>query len=320
MAGFIGSACAREFLARSWHVTGLVHHHQPQGLQGIDTIAGSLAERDAVLAALADRGPFDVIINCAGIASDIARRGQLMRINYEGVRNLIEGMRSSATGRLVHVSSTDVYGLRDFDAADESTPLDNNRHNAYPASKILAEQAITASLPAERYAILRPAAVCGQGDRTLLPRLLAFLRGSPCLIYFGRWHGKNRWPLANVRNVARAAYLAATCDEAAGQAYNVLDPPIVSVADYMLWVVKTFLPHKVGMKSICIPTALCWLPAKVSSVLSAALGTREPIFEPTLYALYTVASDLNFSTKKLAGLFAARGERFADSCEGCTVA
>jgi nucleoside-diphosphate-sugar epimerase len=299
-------------------VTALVHRTAPQGIDGADVIRASLADREPLMAALAEKAPFDAVVNCAGIASDVARRRLLMQVNHHGVVNLLECMKRLQLGRLVHISSTDVYGLRDFHSADESTPLDNNRHNGYPESKILAEQAMTATLPAERYAILRPAAVCGEGDKTLLPRLLAFLRGSPVLVYFGRWRGKNRWPLVNVRNVATAAFLAATCDDAAGQAYNLIDPPAITMEQYLQWVLRTFLPEKVGVKALSIPLPLWWLPGQISSVLSRALGTKNPIFEPSLYALYSVAMNLDFSSRKLEALFERHGEKFVDSYHGCT--
>ena len=342
-AGFIGNACAREFLTRGWRVTALVHRTAPQGLAGATLVRGSLTDRARLAAVLSETGPFDTVVNCAGLATDVAPPAQLMQANFAGTRHLAELLAtvpSAAQTRLVHISTTDVYGLRDFNAATEETPFARTPRNAYPRSKICAEQAITASLtpahhpgsavlvstrhplpavadgpggPPLRYVLLRPGAVCGPGDRTILPRVLAFLRSSPRVVYFGRWRGRNRWPLVHVQNVATAAFLAATCAETAGQAYNVVDPLFTSVAAYYDWVLRTFLPERVGLPVICVPLGLAAIYAGCSTLLARALRRTQPLFEPSLYALLSIAANLDFSSRKLEELFARHGERFVPS-------
>ncbi|MFB3890877.1 MAG: NAD-dependent epimerase/dehydratase family protein [Phycisphaerae bacterium] len=312
-AGFIGNACAREFLSRGWGVAALVHRREPEGLEGAALVRGTLSDQEALGSLLAAKGPFDAVVNCAGIASDVARRSRVMEANYLAAMNLAQALERRPVGRLVHISTTDVYGLRDFTDADESTPLDGRTRQPYPRSKVLAEKAIAAALPAGRYVLLRPGVVCGPGDKSILPRVLAFLRHSPWVVHFGRWRGQNRWPLAHVRNVATAAVLAATCDGAAGQAYNVVDPAFTTVEAYCRRVLQSFLPDKARMKSISIPVWAMWPYSLASSGLSRALGRDNPLFEPSLYALRSISSNLDFSSRKLQALFAAHGERMVDS-------
>ncbi len=146
-----------------------------------------------------------------------------------------------------------------------------------------------------------------------MPRVIAFLRPSPWVVHFGPWRGCNRWPLAHVRNVAKAAFLAATCDEAAGQAYNVVDPTFTTVEEYYRWVLRTFLPDRRGIRSITVPVGLAWPYARISSLLSRAMGRLHPLLDPSLYALYSLASNLDFSSRKLQDLFARHGEQFTRS-------
>ena len=54
----------------------------------------------------------------------------------------------------------------------------------------------------------------------------------------------------------------------------------------------------------------------VCSLLSRALNRSQPLWEPSLYALYGIASNLDFSSRKLQGLFAAGSEEFVDSFAG----
>ena len=309
-AGFIGGACVREFLGRGWHVTSLIHRRWSSALAGTRRVRASITDRASLASALAGRGPFDAVVHCAGRASDVGSEADFRQTNLLGVQNVMACMNTAAIGRLVHVSTTDVYGLRDFRDADERTPFRNNLRNRYPKYKILAERAIAAELPPDRRVILRPAAVWGAGDTTILPRILDFLRRSPAIVHFGRWRGRNRWPLAHVENVARAAFLAASCDDALGEAYNVLDPERTTIDEYYRMLIAACLPAKAGMLAITLPFAVGWAVGWASELISNALGAKHPVFEPSRYGLYSVSCNLDFSSAKLERLFARHGEPF----------
>jgi nucleoside-diphosphate-sugar epimerase len=208
------------------------------------------------------------------------------------------------------MSTTDVYGIRDFSGAGEDTPLANNRRNPYPKYKILAEEHIRRSLPADRYVILRPAFVWGPGDTTLMPRAIAFLRASPVIVHFGPWRGHNRWPLAYVGNVARVAWAAATSDAAPGEAYNVVDPEPTSVDDYYRLLIDLFLPERSGIRSLSLPLALAWPTAALSTAVSKLLNRQHPIYDPSLYGLWHLSHSQDFSGQKAARLLAGCGDAF----------
>ncbi len=50
--------------------------------------------------------------------------------------------------------------------------------------------------------------------------------------------------------------------------------------------------------------------------MSRALNRSQPLREPSLYDLYSIASNLDFSCRKLQGFFAAGSEVFVDSFAG----
>lgn len=303
-AGFIGSACAKEFLRRGFDVTVTVHHRAPQDMPEATVVRVDLADLAALAEFLREATPFDSVIHCAGLASDVARRGRLMKANFHAVRNLVDCMHTRPMARLVHISTTDVYGIRDFTNADEDTPLAERPDNAYPLSKILAERYIRDNFPRHHYVILRPGLVHGHGDQTILPRVLAFLRSSPRVVYFGRWRGGNRWPLVDVRTVACAAVAAATKDRALGQAFNVVDPAFVTIEQYYRQVLRDHLPEKANMKTLSMPLAFAWPYAAISSLLSKLLNRDQPLMDPSLYALRSIAANLDFSSEKLQQLLA----------------
>jgi nucleoside-diphosphate-sugar epimerase len=248
------------------------------------------------------------VIHCAGRASDVGWPREFRRANFDSVVNLGLLCRETGISRLVFVSTTDVYGLRDFcGEAEDELPLDTSARNPYPRYKIRAEQWLRANLPPARYAIIRPAAVWGEGDPTLTPRFRAFLASSPYIVHFGRWRGQNRWPLADVRTVAAANCLAAVRPEAAGQAINVLDSDRTTIEAFYRQLAAQYFPDR-RFRSITLPYACGAALGGAISLLSNLLNLRHPFADPSLYALRSVSHNLDFSNARLRSLFAQAGE------------
>ena len=317
-AGFIGRACVKEFLSRGWGVTALVHNKVPGDLAELER-AGQISLRRVRLEdygslipllreARKIRGNAELsVVHCAGLASDTGRERRFRIANLDFAVNVARCL-GELPGRLVFISTTDVYGLKDFVAANERTSFCNNLKNPYPRYKIEAEVELKGILPPERMVILRPAAVWGPGDTTILPRFLKFMKGSPFIVHFGRWRGTNRWPMCHIGNVSRAAYLASTGDWGLGKAINLMDSEVTSIEEYYRLIIETFFPQKRGCKSITLPFWLGYALGALSSSLSKALGMEHPLFDPTLYGLYSVSKNLDFDNSKMLELFSSAGE------------
>jgi nucleoside-diphosphate-sugar epimerase len=323
--GFIGGAIVREFLAQGWAVDAAVRRCVPDELRAaaaegrVRLRVADLSDPSssaALFAPEAGRAPVDAVVHGAGRASDTGRRSAFRRANYDAVRHLAAAALARGAGRFVFVSTTDVYGLRDFRGeAEDALPLRADPPHPYPAFKIAAEQWLRANLPPDRWTILRPGAVWGPGDRTLTPRLVAFLRGSPFIIHFGPWRGTNRWPLAHVRNVAGAACLAATSPDASGRAINVLDTERTSVDEWTRLVAARFLPRR-RFRTLCLPR---WVGAGFGwpvERLSSALNLAHPFADPTRYAARSISANLDFDNARLRALFAEAGRALVTRAEG----
>jgi nucleoside-diphosphate-sugar epimerase len=322
-AGFLGGAVAEEFRTRGWRVCGTVHRRPPlRAVAGATLLPTDIRDADSLARCVATaqalgEGRLDVIVHCAGRATDIGRRALFAAANTEPLRHLAPLAQRHRVGRFVFVSTTDVYGLRDHCDGDESLPLAPFPRNPYPESKADAERFLLCAWPRERYAVVRPAQIWGVGDRTLTARVVKFLRSSPAIVHFGPWRGANRWPLAHVRNVAKACYLAATRDEAAGRAFNVLDDERTTVDDYYRMVARLYMPEK-RFRTVYLPfwSGVAWGGAV--SALSTLLGRDRPLADPSHYALYAVSRNLDFSNRRLGRLFRAAGERMTSRAEGLT--
>jgi len=317
-AGFIGRHVAAAFVERGWRVFGLLHRAPPvfeatDGGPGTLTyLRGDATQLESLRAVLRECGePPDAIVHCAGRASDVGWRREFRRANYESVCHLVLLVQELGIGRLVFVSTTDVYGLRDFNGQQEDDmPLALRSRNPYPYYKIRAERQIRESLPPERYVLLRPAQVWGPGDETITPRVVAFLRHSPAIVHFGRWRGRNRCPLVHVGTVALAAVLAAHRPEVAGQALNVIDDERVSVDAFYRKVAAEFLPGK-RFRTVALPYWIGWLLAAPVTAISNLLNLRHPFADPSLYALRTVSHNLEFGNERLRALLQASGDESA---------
>lgn len=319
-AGFIGSYCTRELATRGWHVCALQHHARiplfdasPGRLEILD---GDVSDEASLSAIFAASGPFDAVVHCAGRASDVGLRSEFRRVNFEPVRHLVALARSGAIGRMVFISTTDVYGLRDFAAAAaEDTPLEDNLKNPYPFYKIEAEKLLRRELPPEKYCIVRPAAVWGVGDRTFAPRILGFLRMAPWIIHFGKWRGGNRWPLAHVRNVAAAVCLCAAEPAAAGSAVNVIDSERTTADEFYRLLASVYLPGR-SFKSVTLPFMAGQALGTMVSAISDRLNLGHPFMDPSLYALYAANCNLDFDNARLRELLETAGHRLVTREEG----
>lgn len=317
-SGFIGCACVHEFIERGWFVTALINKSYPPALDNFstspafDTLKVSVCDDEHLQSAISkysENKKIDCILHCAGRPADIGPDGLFRKLNFESVRNIVKLLSNLSIGKLIFISTTDVYGIKDFQDADEKTEFSNNLANPYPHYKILSEKYISEHLPPSKYVIIRPAAVWGPGDNTILPRVLSFLKTSPFIVNFGKWKGRNRWPLAFIGNLSKAVYFSAATDTLNGQALNIIDKEKTNIEEYYRILIDAFIPDRKNVRTINLPFPVGWALASSSTCISNLLRMEKPLFEPSLYGLYSVSKNLDFSHKKLEAFLNANGEK-----------
>ncbi|RPI79134.1 MAG: SDR family NAD(P)-dependent oxidoreductase [Desulfobacteraceae bacterium] len=326
-AGFIGGYVVEEFIHNDWAVSALVHRRVSEKLERlvqdkkIAIVKGDAADKTSLIEAIAEAGQKwsrvpDVIVHCAGRASDVGWKREFRRANFDSVRFIGEWVGEKETRKIIFVSTTDVYGLRDFGhEKEEDLPLCNNKNNPYPEYKILAEQWLVENLQPEQYGIVQPASVWGVGDTTMTARAVDFLRVSPWIIHFGHWKGRNRWPMAHVRNVAAGIYLAAVRSELAGKAVHILDSEFTSCDDFYRIIAGIYLPGK-KFGRICLPLWLGKAFGGVVSLVSNLFNLDRPITDPSLYALHIVSSNLDFDNQRFVQIMKKVGRHVWTREEG----
>ncbi len=158
VGGLIGSNMAAAVAQQSWETIGC-HRARTVELDGVQTIAVDVAERNQCVAAAMEFDP-DVIVHAAGgvALSRFEREPRLAELDYLATEHTIAAARA-VRARYVLVSCDWVYsGYRPagsrFAESDTPAPV-----NAYGRSKLACEQAaMRANLP---WLILRPADVYG---------------------------------------------------------------------------------------------------------------------------------------------------------------
>ena len=186
----------------------------------VETIRGDITDRDTLREAVKN---VDVIFHLAAKlhinepSNDLYE--EYKRINIEGTHQLVTAAKAAGVGRLIFFSTINVYGPGDFKKIfDENSPL--SPASAYAETKAQAEKVVLSEMPS---VVLRLAAVYSPRMKGNYRRLLAAL-GKRYFLMVG--DGQNRRTLVHVKDVCRAAILAAEQRSALGQTYNVTDGEI----------------------------------------------------------------------------------------------
>lgn len=289
-AGYIGSNAVKYFLNIGWEVVAMVHKATTS--LPVKTITADLNDLDS-LDRVFDGEQYDYVVHIAARASDVGADRLFRTANFEAVKRLATSAVANGVKRFLYLSTADVYGLHDFHGETEAELLfDYKVTNPYPKYKILAEEWLQANIPQEKFACIRPCVVWGNGDTTITPRAIAFLKSSPFVLHFGPWRGENRWPLAHVENVCRAIHAALIVSGAGGKGITVLDSKVTTMSQYYRELATEYLPNK-RIRELCLPTFLIYPVAWLSTKLSV----NRPLWDPTLYALDTITHNLDFSNQ-----------------------
>ncbi|MBC6470789.1 NAD-dependent epimerase/dehydratase family protein [Actinomadura alba] len=263
-SGFVGGAVCRELARR-----GCAVHAYGRRAQIAPPHVGGAAYRswDLTRAPLTEAPRVDAVVHCAGTVSDWGPAAEFFVTNLGGTRNALATFPGA---RFVHVSTASVYDpYRPTVMATEDEAPVRRYANAYGASKAAAERAVLAV--ADRpVVILRPHAVYGPGDTTLLPRLLSAVRGRR-LILAG--DGRQRVSLTSIGNLVRAC-VRATDARADEGVFNVTDAEPVALDDALRAILAE---RRVDARPAYVPARAAWpLASAVEGVHLLARRTEPP--------------------------------------------
>jgi 2-alkyl-3-oxoalkanoate reductase len=286
-SGFVGGRVSRHLIAQGWDVVAF--GRQP----GDDPTGVPEAEVrywDIVTGPLTDPPEVDAVVHAAAFVGDVGAREPVRRTNVEGTAAVV---RTFPRARLVHISTCSVYHPErpQVMATEDEAPAPETVRwpSPYGETKALAERVLLRHRPDA--VVLRPHAVYGPGDTTLMPRLReAGARGTIPL----PGNGRQRHSVTQVTNLAEACRLACLPDAPPG-VYNVTDPEPVLLADAMARLAAQ--PDGTLPRVRPVPAALLLGVAAVGETLSRTV--RRPRRPPiTRYAVGHLGRERTFDVTR----------------------
>jgi dTDP-glucose 4,6-dehydratase len=237
--GFIGSHLTERLVEEGAEVRALVHYNAlgRQGwldrsprLREIEVISGDITDRDCVWQAV--KGKEIVFHLGALIAIPYSYQVPLsyVRTNTEGTINVLQSARDEGLERVIHTSTSEVYGTAQYVPIDEKHPLKGQ--SPYAASKIGADQMAEAFHLSFNVPVVtvRPFNTFGprQSTRAIIPTIIV-----QCLlgdtIRLGNMHPTR--DLNFVSNTVDGFLAAASEPSALGQTFNLGSNREISIGD-----------------------------------------------------------------------------------------
>jgi dTDP-glucose 4,6-dehydratase len=149
--GFIGSHLAEALVREGASVRAFVRYNsrgdhgwleacEPEVVRELEIFRGDLANPEAVAGAVAER---DVVLHLGAlipIPYSYRHPREFVTANVTGTLNVLEATRREEVGRLVHTSTSEVYGTAQMVPIDEEHPL--RPQSPYAATKVGADQLV----------------------------------------------------------------------------------------------------------------------------------------------------------------------------------
>jgi nucleoside-diphosphate-sugar epimerase len=271
-SGFIGSHAAAHLAAAGHDVLAVGRDHArlaPAQRAGCRIRSVDLASDDLTDVVHGQ----SAIIHCAARASPWGRPDEFHRDNVAATERLVAAAADAGSvRRFVHLSTPSIY-FRFCDQRDISEEfVPPERWGTLYAKTKWQSECIVRRFEALSPIILRPRAVFGPGDRTIVPRLIAVAERG----FFPLPAGGNAWTdLTYIDNVvaAVAAALGAP-DSLGGRAFNITNGEPVQIRDLLA---RLFRVLRITPRMVPMPRAALLALARGSELLSRYFGSgREP--------------------------------------------
>lgn len=184
--GFIGSHLCEALVRKGADVKALVHYNSrndrgmleyaEKGLVSeMEILSGDVRDSDCVRAAVME---CDVVFHLAaliGIPYSYINPRDVVDTNILGTLNVLQAARDFETEKVIHLSTSEVYGTAQYVPMDEKHPL--NPQSPYAATKVAADQLALSFCRSFKFpvALARPFNVYGprQSARAIVPTIVS---------------------------------------------------------------------------------------------------------------------------------------------------
>ncbi|MFE1629465.1 NAD-dependent epimerase/dehydratase family protein [Brevibacillus reuszeri] len=273
--GFLGQKLVHRLHEEGYEVTALGRDQRiGSELQqkGIRFVQSDIRDKEAMVEACRNQ---DVVHHVAAFSSPWGTYRDMYATNVDGTSHIIAGCMKYGIERLVHVSTPSIYfAFDDREGIQENDPLPKRFANTYAHTKYLAECKVDEAFQAGLGAItIRPRALFGPGDNTILPRLIRANEKRFVPLIGG---GRAVMDLTYIENVVDAQLLCMDSPASTlGQAYNITNGEPVTLIDVLS---DVFRRLEMPLRAKELPYWQAFSAAWVLETLSRTLlGNREPV-------------------------------------------
>jgi NAD dependent epimerase/dehydratase len=240
--GFIGSHLVESLLAaghdvrafafyNSFNSWGWLDHIPPELTDGLDVFAGDVRDPYGVRTAMRD---CEVVFHLAALIAipySYHSPDTYVDTNVKGTLNVVQAARDLGVERVVHTSTSEVYGTARFVPINEEHPLQGQ--SPYSASKIGADQIAQSFFHSFEtpVATIRPFNTYGprQSARAVIPTIITQIAAGAKEIKLGATHPTRDFNY--VADTVRGFVAVAEADAAVGQVVNIGSNYEISVGD-----------------------------------------------------------------------------------------
>lgn len=262
--------------------------------QGIKTKIGSLEDKDFLFDLTRDT---EIIIHSAALSSPWGKYDEFYRANILSTDNIVKACKKNDVRRIVHISTPSIYfDYNDrFNIKEDFLPKEFVNH--YASTKYEAEKIINKAFEDGVETIsLRPRAIVGEGDTTIMPRLLK-AHNTGRLKIIG--DGKNIVDVTSVKNVVDAVLLSIDAEKKAlGHHYNITNGEPI-----LMWELVETTLNKLGfqLNKKNVPFKVAYNLAKVlETIAKFTPDYKEPVI--TCYSVGVLAKSMTMNISKAKDL------------------
>lgn len=240
--GFIGSHLVQALAGEGASVRALLRYNAEASIGNLRFVERDLLSNVKIVHGDLNDGEFirglvdgcDIVFHLGALIaipySYEAPRSYLMT-NVGGTLNVLEAVRASGSARLVHASTSEVYGSARYIPIDEAHPL--QAQSPYAATKIAAERLVESYVRSFgiKAVIVRPFNTFGprQSARAIVPTVVGQALGRPAAIQLGATTPVR--DLTYVTDTVSGLIAAAVSDQTLGGCYNLGSGRSISMGD-----------------------------------------------------------------------------------------
>lgn len=240
--GFIGSHLVEELVNRNHRVTALVQYNSfnaqgwmgalsPEVRENLSVLVGDVRDAGFIGHAIAGHDRVAHLAALIAIPYSYLAPASYVETNALGTLNVLEACRNNDVERVIHTSTSEVYGTAQFVPIDEKHPLVGQ--SPYSASKIAADQIAFSywSSFAIPVTTIRPFNTYGprQSQRAFIPSVMVQLLTGASELRLGSLDPTR--DLTFVHDTARGFADALESDDGLGQVFNMGSGFEVSMRD-----------------------------------------------------------------------------------------